>query len=49
MALTDTEIKRTKKREKPYKLSDGGNMYLWITPQGGSCGDGPIGIRARKS
>src|ERR1700730_14562953 len=35
MALTDTEIRRTKKREKPYKLSDGGNLYLWITPSGG--------------
>jgi Arm DNA-binding domain len=35
MALTDTEIRRTKKREKAYKLSDGGNLYLWITPSGG--------------
>jgi integrase len=35
MTLTDTEIRRTKKREKAYKLSDGGNLYLWITPSGG--------------
>jgi Arm DNA-binding domain len=35
MGLTDTEIKRAKKRERPYKLSDGGNLYLWITPSGG--------------
>jgi hypothetical protein len=35
MSLTDTEIRRAKKREKPYKLSDGGNLYLWITPSGG--------------
>src|SRR5260370_5112909 len=35
MALTDLEIKRAKTKDKPYKLSDGGNMYLWITPAGG--------------
>jgi Arm DNA-binding domain len=33
--LTDTEIKKARKREKPYKLSDGGGLYLWITPSGG--------------
>jgi integrase len=35
MALTDLEIKRAKTKGKPYKLSDGGNMYLWVTPAGG--------------
>jgi hypothetical protein len=35
MALTDLEIKKAKTKERPYKLSDGGNMYLWITPAGG--------------
>jgi hypothetical protein len=35
MALTDTEIRRAKKKEKPYKLSDGGNLFLWVTPSGG--------------
>jgi hypothetical protein len=35
MALTDTEIRRSKKKEKPYKLSDGGNLFLWVTPSGG--------------
>lgn len=35
MALTDTEIKRAKKREKPYKLGDGKSLFLWITPSGG--------------
>lgn len=35
MALTDTEIKKARKREKPYKLGDGGGLYLWITPAGG--------------
>ncbi|MGI8769989.1 MAG: tyrosine-type recombinase/integrase [Acidobacteriaceae bacterium] len=35
MQLTDTEIKRTKRREKPYKLSDSGGLYLWVTPSGG--------------
>ena len=35
MALTDLEIKRAKIKDRPYKLSDGGNMYLWVTPAGG--------------
>jgi hypothetical protein len=35
MALSDLEIKRAKTKDKPYKLSDGGNMYLWVTPAGG--------------
>lgn len=35
MALTDTEIKRIKLREKPFKLSDGGGLYVWVTPAGG--------------
>jgi hypothetical protein len=35
MALTDTEVRRAKKKEKPYKLSDGGNLFLRVTPSGG--------------
>jgi hypothetical protein len=35
MALSDLEIKRTKTKDKHYKLSDGGNMYLSVTPAGG--------------
>ena len=35
MPLTDTEIKKTKPRVKPYKLSDCGGLYLWVTPSGG--------------
>ena len=35
MALTDTEIRRSKAGEKPYKLSDGGGLHLLITPAGG--------------
>jgi hypothetical protein len=30
MALTGLEIKRAKPRDKPYKLSDGDNMFLWV-------------------
>jgi len=33
--LTDTEVKRAKGAEKPFKLADGGNLYLWVTPSGG--------------
>lgn len=36
MALTDTRIRNAKPMAKPYKLSDGGGMYLLITPEG-SC------------
>lgn len=35
MALTDTVIRRAKRKEKPYRLSDSGGMYLWLTPAGG--------------
>lgn len=35
MALTDTEIRRSKPAEKPYKLSDSGGLHLLIWPAGG--------------
>ena len=35
MALTDTEIRRSKPGVKPYKLSDGGGLHLMVTPSGG--------------
>ena len=35
MALTDTEIKKAKTKEKAYSLSDSRGLYLWITPAGG--------------
>ena len=35
MPLTDTEIKRTKPKVKPFKLGDSGGLYLWVTPSGG--------------
>jgi integrase len=35
MALTDTEIRKAKAREKAYRVSDGSGLYLWITPAGG--------------
>jgi len=34
MRLTDTEIKAAKPLEKPYKLFDGGGLYLLINPDG---------------
>ena len=33
--LTDIQVKKAKAQEKPYKLSDSGNLYLWVTPSGG--------------
>lgn len=35
MPLTDLQIKNAKPTEKNYKLSDGGGLYLLITPTGG--------------
>ena len=32
--LTDMRVKNAKPKEKPYKLADGGGMYLEITPSG---------------
>ena len=34
MALTDTRIRNAKRAAKPYKLSDGGGMYLLVTSDG---------------
>jgi hypothetical protein len=33
--LTDTAIRNAKPTTKPYRLSDGGGMYLEISPAGG--------------
>lgn len=35
MALSDTAIRNAKPREKPYKLADGGGLFLQIYPGGG--------------
>ncbi|UCM99454.1 integrase arm-type DNA-binding domain-containing protein [Sulfurimonas sp. SWIR-19] len=32
--LTDTEIKKAKPKDKPYKLFDGGGLYLLINKNG---------------
>lgn len=35
MALTDTAVRKAKAKDTAYRLSDGGGLYLWITPAGG--------------
>jgi hypothetical protein len=35
MALTGTEVRKSKSSDTPYRLSDGGSLYLWVTPSGG--------------
>ena len=35
MALTDTEIKKSRTAEKAYRISDAGGLYVWVTPSGG--------------
>ena len=32
MAITDTEIRRSKPGDKPFKLSDGGGLHLTLPP-----------------
>jgi hypothetical protein len=32
MPLTDTEARKARLSDKPYRLSDAGSLYLWITP-----------------
>ena len=34
MPLTDTRIRNAKPKRRPYKLSDGGGLYVLITPSG---------------
>ena len=34
MRLTDTRVRNAKPQAKAYKLSDGGGMYLLVTPDG---------------
>ena len=33
--LTDTAIRTAKPKEKPWKLTDGGGLYLLVNPTGG--------------
>lgn len=35
MPLTDTAIRNTKPRERPFKLADTGGLYLLVSPSGG--------------
>ena len=34
MSLTDTHVRNAKPQAQPYKLSDGGGMYLLVTANG---------------
>lgn len=35
MALTDIAVRSAKPKDKPYKLSDGAGMHLYVIPSGG--------------
>jgi len=35
MPLTDIAVRNSKPSDRPQKLSDGGNLYLLVTPAGG--------------
>ena len=34
MKLSDTAVRKAKPQAKPYKMADGGGMYLEVTPNG---------------
>ena len=33
--LTDVQIRKAKAADKPYKLTDGGGLHVYVTPAGG--------------
>lgn len=35
MALTDLKVRKAKPRPKPYKMGDGGGLFLLVKPGGG--------------
>ncbi len=35
MALTDTAVRKARPTDRPFKLADGGGLYLLVTPTGG--------------
>ncbi len=35
MPLTDTAVRNAKAAEKPFKIADGGGLFLYVTPAGG--------------
>lgn len=37
MALTDTQLKALKPRDKPYTVTDGDGLYIEVLPTGGVC------------
>ena len=37
MKLSDKTCKAAKPKEKPYKLADGGGLYLEVMPNGSKC------------
>lgn len=34
MPLTDTQVRQLKPKDKPYKIADGGGLYIHVTPKG---------------
>jgi len=34
MPLTDVKVRKAKPQDKPYKLADGGGLFLLIAPNG---------------
>jgi hypothetical protein len=32
--LTDVQIRKAKAADKPYKLTDGGGLHIYVTPAG---------------
>lgn len=48
MALTNIAINKAAPKDKPYKLSDAGGLFLYITPAGEKVGAGNTASTVKK-
>lgn len=48
MYLTNLAVKAAKPKDKPYKLNDGGGMYLLVKPNGTKCWRMDYAVRGRR-
>ncbi len=49
MKLTDTAVRKAKPEAKPYKMADGGGLFLLVQPNGGKWWRSSIALAERKS
>jgi len=47
--LTDIQVSKAKPKDRDYKLTDGGGLYLLVTTAGASSGASSIALPKRKN